>query len=297
MRILHVDMGREMRGGQWQVLHLLRGLKGRGHECELVTRAGSELGPVLRGEGYVVHEGGWMAVRRLTREFDVTHAHDARGHAMGAVAGAEKLVVARRVAFAVGKGWMSRWKYGRAKRFVAVSQYVAGVLREAGVEESRIRVVYDGVPLLEMRELGKVIVAPASPDPAKGTDLAMEAARMAGVQVKFSHDLEEDLPGAAAFVYLTREEGLGSGILLAMSAGVPVLASAVGGIPEIVEDGVTGLLTGNEPGMIAVRLTRLVEDRAMARTLGETGRVSVMERFTLERMVEATENVYREVLG
>ena len=46
------------------------------------------------------------------------------------------------------------------------------------------------------------------------------------------------------FVYITESEGLGSAVLLAMAAGTPVIASRVGGLPEAIEDGVNGLLTG-----------------------------------------------------
>ena len=59
---------------------------------------------------------------------------------------------------------------------------------------------------------------------------------------QISQHLEADLRDAAMLVYLTASEGLGSGALLAMSAGVPVIASRVGGLPEIVRHRETGLL-------------------------------------------------------
>src|SRR5258707_6618893 len=96
-----------------------------------------------------------------------------------------------------------------------------------GVGRERISVVYDGVPLLLPSAASSRIVAPASADPRKGATLSAEAARLAGMPLHFSTDLETDLKDAGLFVYITQSEGLGSGVLLAMSAGVPVIASNV----------------------------------------------------------------------
>jgi glycosyltransferase involved in cell wall biosynthesis len=120
---------------------------------------------------------------------------------------------------------------------------------------------------------------------------------LAGCEILLSADLPRDLPGARVFLYLTEQEGLGSAVLLAMSAGVPVLASAIGGLPEIVRDGDTGLLTINEPGSVAVRLRRLLDDPALCGKLAAAGKRQVSERFTIDRMVDATVTVYREISG
>ena len=122
MKILHLDTGREMRGGQWQAHYLMRGLRERGHEVYFNTAHGS---------------------------FDVVHAHDAKAHRDAVLRGSKPLVVSRRVAFPVGRGFFSRWKYNHG-RFIAISQFVKGCLLEAGIDESRIDVVYDGVPPLEI---------------------------------------------------------------------------------------------------------------------------------------------------
>ena len=122
----------------------------------------------------------------LARRHDLVHAHDARGHTFGAIAGSGRLVVARRVAFPV----RSRWKYRRARRYLAVSEFVKSVLVAGGVPREKIAVVYDGVPLLELAR-GSSVVAPANADdPRKGAALAVEAARLAGVELKLSTDLE-----------------------------------------------------------------------------------------------------------
>jgi glycosyltransferase involved in cell wall biosynthesis len=139
------------------------------------------------------------------------------------------------------------------------------------------------------------VVIPASDDPEKGTALALAAANLAGAEPRVSSDLERDLPGASMFVYISHSEGLGSAILLAMSAGVPVVASRVGGIPEIVADGESGLLTGNTAQEIAAAIMRL-RDREFAARLGERGRQIAEQKFTVATMVSGTIQSYERAL-
>jgi hypothetical protein len=293
MRILHLDAGKEMRGGQWQALRLMEGLAAAGVESTLLARRGGPLYEAARRQGWRVEPLGVVRTMLLARRHDLVHAHDARSHTLGAIAGSGRLVVARRVAFPVG----SPWKYRRARRYLAVSEFVKSVLAAGGVPEEKIAVVYDGVPLLEPAR-GSSVVAPANAgDPRKGARLAVEAARLAGVELKLSANLEHDLRDAAVFVYITHSEGLGSGALLAMSAGVPVVASSVGGLPEIIRHGENGLLVDNTPESIAGAIGKLLGDTAFARRLGDAARRTVMERFTVDRMVRRTMEVYRRVLA
>jgi glycosyltransferase involved in cell wall biosynthesis len=207
-------------------------------------------------------------------------------------------VVSRRVAFPVRQSVPSRWKYRRAAHFIAVSQFVKQTLMDAGVDEERISVVYDGVPIppvAEARERSR-IVALDSDDPGKCRKIIERAGALAGVDVSFSRNLPSDLADAALFVYITELEGLGSAALLAMSHGVPVIASRAGGLPEIVEDGVTGLLTSNQPGAIALQIRRLLADPSLAKQLAARARCRVEKEFSTERMVQETVRVYERVL-
>jgi glycogen synthase len=209
---------------------------------------------------------------------------------------AAPFVVSRRVGFPIN-GSLSRWKYSRARRFIAVSNYVKGILIASGIGADRVTVVYDGVPLLPSAIQVQRVVVPASDDPKKGTALALEAARLTGVSPVVSTDLEHDLPGASLFVYLTHSEGLGSGILLAMSAGVPVIASRTGGIPEIVEDGVSGLLVRNRAEEVAAAMLRLQEDPPFAERLAGRARLEVEQRFSVAAMLAGTIRTYDRALG
>ena len=71
--------------------------------------------------------------------------------------------------------------------------------------------------------------------------------------LKMVSHLEEEIPDAAILVYVTNSEGLGSGALLAMSAAVPVIASRIGGLPEVIRDGENGLLVENDEAAISRR--------------------------------------------
>jgi hypothetical protein len=289
MRVLHLDSGREMRGGQWQVLRLHRGLIAAGHESYLLARTGSPLLEIATREGLPCGALRLLSLGMFSRRFDIVHAHDARSHALGALSAKVRLVVSRRVAFPVGDSGASRWKYRQPALFLAVSCHVAERLRSAGIEDSRIAVVYDGVPIPPEPANGDAVLIPHTLDPEKGMALAMEAADVAGVAAHVSQNLSADLPHARAMIYLTRSEGLGSGILMAMSWGVSVIASNIGGIPELIRDGENGILVPNEAKAVARALGSI--DPA----LGQAARATVAERFTEQRMIEATLAAYARV--
>jgi len=98
------------------------------------------------------------------------------------------------------------------------------------------------------------------------------------------------------FLYITKSEGLGSAALLALSLGVPVIASRVGGLPEIIEDGVSGMLVENQPEEIAKAMNRLSSNAPSAQELIERGRCRIQAQFTQDHLVQATLASYRRAL-
>jgi glycosyltransferase involved in cell wall biosynthesis len=285
-----------MRGGQWQALRLAQGLAQAGHSILLLAPKPSPIFDTARAVGLDPKPLTAATLRHYSRQSDITHAHDARSHTFAAVLSKAPVIVSRRVAFPI-HGGLSRWKYARARHFIAVSNHVRQVLMAAGVGPEKISVVYDGVPLLSPSRPSQRVVAPDSADPEKGTALAVEGARLARAPIHLSKDLELDLQDAGLFVYVTHTEGLGSGALLAMSAGVPVVASNVGGLPEIIRHGESGLLTSNTAQEIAAAILRIREDHEFGRCLAARGRKIVEERFSVAAMVAATAQVYERVLG
>jgi glycosyltransferase involved in cell wall biosynthesis len=120
---------------------------------------------------------------------------------------------------------------------------------------------------------------------------------LAGVALKFSTDLERDLRRAAIFVYITHSEGLGSGALLAMGAGVPVVASRTGGLPEAIRHGENGMLVENDAASIAAAIHALMDGGDLAQRMGAAARRTVLEKFTVDHMVRRTMEVYSQVLN
>ncbi len=298
LRVLHLDLGRRMRGGQWQVLLLAEELRGK-IEQTVMAPAGSPLLDAARAAGIPTREAGWGALWREARRAGVVHAHDAKAHSWAAMLARRPVVVSRRVVFPVSGSALSRWKYGRAAAYLAISEAVRKQLILAGVADEKIQVVPDAVrvPASAVTQDWKRIVALESDDPGKCGPLVREAARLAGVRVCFSRDLPRDLDGAGIFVYLSESEGLGSAARLAMARGAAVIASRVGGLTEVVLDGRTGILTENRPEEVASALRRLMEDPALAARMGAEGRERAAEVFSPERMAQATLSVYGSVCG
>jgi glycosyltransferase involved in cell wall biosynthesis len=122
----------------------------------------------------------------------------------------------------------------------------------------------------------------------------VQAARLAGER----DDVPELLAGADIFVLSSRSEGLPLSILEAMSAGLPVVASRVGGVPEVVLDGETGLLVPpGDPSSLAAAIERLLVDPDLRARLGTAGRARIEESFDLDRCRSAHVELYRRELA
>jgi glycosyltransferase involved in cell wall biosynthesis len=97
----------------------------------------------------------------------------------------------------------------------------------------------------------------------------------------FRSDVDQLLPHADVLVQSSYTEGLPNVILEACAAGLPVVATAVGGTPEVVQDGVTGFLVpSGDPAAMAARLSELFESPDAARAMGERGRSFVRAQFS-----------------
>ncbi len=133
---------------------------------------------------------------------------------------------------------------------------------------------------------------------------ALEAqARARGVSERLRFTgFRDDVPALLAafdlFVMPSHLEALGTSVLDAMAAALPVVATRAGGLPEAVADGETGLLCPpRDPAALATAITALLADPARARHMGEAGRRRVRAEFSKGAMVEGTLRVYRELLG
>ena len=347
MRILHLDSGRDWRGGQRQVLLLAVGQRDDGHEPLVVAAPHSPLAGRLKTQGIASAAVSMRAdidlfamrrVRRLIAKWqpDLVHAHDARAHAiaLGALVGGRvPLVVTRRVPF-VPKG---RIKYGaRVAHFIAISAAVRDALGRGGVAESRTTVVYSGVPAPAAgtardwrREAGwpadtllcgvvgamtaekgiarlTEIAAALPPAVRERLRLVLLGGTAVGADVfggitayraGFVDAIYNAMAGLDMLWHPSGAEGLGTAVIDAMALGVPPVAFATGGLVELVEPGVSGLLArSDDPRAFAGEVERLSTDAGLRLQLAAGGRRRAAQ-FDVRRMVDGTSAVYRAVLG
>jgi len=267
---------------------------------------------------------------------DIVHAHDARAHAIALAALVRRralpLVVSRRMAF-VPRG---RLKYGeRVSRFLAISRAVAAALEAGGVPASRIDVVYDGVPTphvaaprdwrRELRwpadtvlcgvvgamtaEKGVALLGPiaAGIPPAErqrarlillggSTSGHDRLGGMAAYRAGFVDDVYPAMAGLDMLWHPASTEGLGTVVIDAMALRVPPITFEVGGLPELVVPGVTGLMVA--PGDVAGfsrAVASMVRDTALRERLAAAGPARAAE-FSVARMVDGTSHSYQAAL-
>jgi glycosyltransferase involved in cell wall biosynthesis len=100
------------------------------------------------------------------------------------------------------------------------------------------------------------------------------------------------------FCQASRSEGMSNALLEAMGCGLPCVATAVGGTPEVIEDGLTGYIVPSEDHQAAAaRILSLLDDPACARTMGRLARRVVEERFSAQSMIRSMAGMYDQLLG
>jgi glycosyltransferase involved in cell wall biosynthesis len=152
-------------------------------------------------------------------------------------------------------------------------------LRERGVD-ALLLLVGDGVDRERLEQL------------AYGRGLAK-----ACLFVGYQQDVAPWYAVCDAVVLTSANEGTPVTVIEALAASRPVVATNVGGVPDVVEDGVTGFLVRRgDTHALAERLELLARDENRRRTMGERGRDSVLERYAVARLVDDVDELYRELL-
>jgi N-acetyl-alpha-D-glucosaminyl L-malate synthase BshA len=212
----------------------------------------------------------------------------------------------------------------RADRVIAVSRFLKEEVERMGVSEEKIEVIYGGVTISEDREPfepdGHVIVFVGSLVPQKGVDILIESFKK--IETKNTNliivgdgpernrleamaadtkniqflgrrkGIRNILENSEVLVLPSKDEGFGLVLLEAMAAGTPVIASNVGGIPEIVGDGQSGILVEKEnPEQLAKAIDRVLQDGELRNTLIENG-FEKAKRFTWEKMGGEIDGLY-----
>lgn len=361
IRVLHVDSERPWRGGERQVLELMRRQRRRGDEPHLAAPADSAIFGRAQAEGFPAHavamRGTWdvlsaFGLARLHRSLrpEVVHWHAARAHALGAIASVlaprPARVLSRRVDFLVRRSVGSRLLYGLPiDAIVAISNGVALALHESGVDPARVCVIPSGIDLtrfeepfdraairarLGLKETDVLALQVAALAPHKSQTTLLNAVALIrsrhpnlrvwvagegplraslerehasldlGESVRFlgfRDDVVDLLRAADLFVISSYLEGLGTSILDAMAAGLPVVGTRVGGIPEAVKDGVSGILVPpSDPRALGEALSTLAGDRSMRARYGDAGR-KLVGGFSADTTEARTREIYEAVLA
>jgi glycosyltransferase involved in cell wall biosynthesis len=108
-------------------------------------------------------------------------------------------------------------------------------------------------------------------------------------------DVPRIMPAFDVFALSSASEGLPLVILEAMAAGLPIASTAVGGIPDVIEDGVTGVLAPVDERAFAAALDGLVADPSRTREMGRKGRALALGRYGADKMVDAYLELYERV--
>ena len=191
-------------------------------------------------------------------------------------------------------GRSRRWELGLRDHNVVVG-YVGNILPHKG-----LRRLIEAVSRSAHRDVFYLLVVGSGPDEPACRQLALD--RGLSDRIKFlgwqSYDEAEQILGACDLLALPSSiEGLPYVVLEAMASRLPVLAGRVYGIPEVVDDGVTGILV--DPGSveeIAAGLDRLAGDSALRAAMGGAGRARFERDFTLERQAGRMEQLYESLL-
>jgi glycosyltransferase involved in cell wall biosynthesis len=365
LRILVMTDEMEVGGSQRQIVHLLRGLKARGHEVSLLYfRKHSFLLDAVRAEGIAVTQieklkpidlrFTWALLRFLQRgRFDVVHCFSITAELWTRLV--MPLVLGTRFISSVrGLGLDFPDWHWRAKAWVmrgsdaVISNSRAGAeLMQARCQfpAARIDVVHNGAALATdisaaRREQARQTVEWVSPQrmrllfvgrlvynknvrmlllalarlpaerrplawiagfgPDRGDLLILRERLELSEDVRFldeRDDTAELMLAADLLVLPSREEGLSNVIIEAMGSGLPIIATAVGGTPELIRDGENGLLVPNEDdNALAVALQRLIDDAALRDRLAAQARADALTGFSLDAMVDHTVSIYQRCL-
>jgi glycosyltransferase involved in cell wall biosynthesis len=323
-----VDTEEAWRGGQEALLTLARGLRTRGYRQTIVCPPASVLAERAHAAGFPIEKLGLRTAdivhahsgRALTVAFWKT-----LGFSLGS-GGCR--VVTRHVAFQPRHPWLYRLKYTRTCHgIIAVSDAVRRGLIDNGVPAAKIEIIHTGIEMPEpaprdRSRLGAdfVIGHMGAFTEEKGQDVAVAAAalihqslprarmvlagdgpllseirRKAPENVTFPGFITDRAAFFAAldlFIMPSRSEAWGLAALEAMAQGVPVIASDVGGLPEIVEPGNGGwLVPAGDPTALARAITIAASDPDGLRVQGQKARERA-RLFSVDRMVEQTEAFY-----
>lgn len=272
-----------------------------------------------------------LELRRIFRRYnpDIVHLHSSKAGMIGRMAFPRKRIVytvhgfdSIRLAFRRLLP-VERFMQRRCAAIVGVSRYDEENLHAEGIRH-RTGFVYNGIPKPDGQgdvhwnipsTFRKTVLCIARLSPPKKSELFLQTAQLlpeyAFVWIGNQHPVDDvpenvfflgNIPNAGRynrladlFMLPSNYEGLPMVILEAMSYGLPVVASAVGGIGEMVEDGTSGFMVANTAEDFANRIRRVLEDDHLRAELSRNALQRFETLFTVDKMVGRYMEIYREV--
>lgn len=221
---------------------------------------------------------------------------------------------------------VTRWK---TKRYIAVSEYLKKELEKSGIKSKKISVIFNAVtplPIIKKKSNKQIIVGSIGRlHPVKNNAALLLAASDLpdDVKVKIAGEGDErrklesiiaenklekkvellgyvkDIPGFLScvdvYVQASFSEGFGLTVIEAMQAGIPVVVTPAGALPEIVTDGKTGIVTGGfEPKDLAEAINKLIQNKKLREELAREGQKAATENFKPVLWAESTVKAYLE---
>ena len=370
LTVFHLDDGKELRGGQRQLLYLVKELNLLGHDNTVVCRENSPLHKTAQRKGFktltLPYYFEWdpvsaLLLRRKLKSLPpaqfppVLHSHTSHAAAVSwlASAGLDCVRIAhRRVDFIPG-AFTARFKYGKAHSVIAISDAVKEILLKAEVPEEKVAVVNSTIDLDDTpwkpgefaafrqaarAELASELSIPTSAFwagslialvPHKDPENMVRAAalvlkdapqvfflvagegplaetvehlaRMLKIQDRFRligyrSDPYKILAALDMFVLSSAEEGMGSVLVEAMNASLPIVATTAGGITDVIEDGANGLtVRPRSPEELAKAQLRLINDAPLRERLAAEAHKR-REDFSSPRMAALTFKCYETAI-
>ncbi|MFQ6135701.1 MAG: glycosyltransferase family 4 protein [Candidatus Hydrothermarchaeales archaeon] len=220
-----------------------------------------------------------------------------------------------------------------ADKIITVSEFLRDEVLNLGIKKEKVTTIYAGVSAdvgdRESKIDGETVAFIGALVRQKGVDILIRAFKMVkerlpkakliiigdGKERSSLEELAKDLRledvqfrgyygelkgifGESSLLVLpSREEGFGLVLLEAMNHGVPIIASRIGGIKEIVQNGYNGILVQKEnPGELSRAIVKILEDEELRTKLTRNGREFV-KRFSWEKMADEVDEIYEELAG
>ncbi len=179
-----------------------------------------------------------------------------------------------------------------APELASLSRPVVGCVGQLSAEKGQASLAEAWPSVLREHPGATLVLVGDGPERARVERLTAQVPERI-VLAGFRDDVPSWLKGLDLYAQPSLAEGLGTSVLDAMGCRLPVVASRIGGLPEVVGAHTGLLVPPGDPAALADAITALLSDPARARSMGEAGRRRVAEEFGVDRMVERYLGVYR----